>query len=29
MTHISILVQDEGDLWEGVDLKDWDDYREE
>jgi quercetin dioxygenase-like cupin family protein len=29
MTHISILVQDEGDLWEGVDLKDWEEYREE
>ncbi len=29
MTHVSILVQDEGDLWEGVDPKDWDDYRED
>jgi quercetin dioxygenase-like cupin family protein len=29
MTHISILVQDEGDLWDGVDPKDWDEYREE
>ena len=28
MTHISILVQDAGDLWEGVDLKDWEEYRE-
>ena len=28
MTHVSILVQDEGDLWEGVDLKDWEEYRE-
>jgi quercetin dioxygenase-like cupin family protein len=29
MTHVSILVQDAGDLWDGVDLKDWDEYREE
>jgi len=28
MAHISIVVQDDGDKWQGVELKDWADYRE-
>ena len=27
MTHLSILVQDDRDQWDGVDPKDWAEYR--
>jgi quercetin dioxygenase-like cupin family protein len=29
MTHLSILVHDDRDRWEGVEKKDWEAYREE